>query len=349
MEANTSQSRKNPFGVKSVWAWARFVLVLLAIIAALDVGWMLGMSQPQASSKKTRRVFANSARKVSRGHRADTVVAENSASSHASPAIGAPLTQLPFPVYYLNLDRSVSRRHRMEATFNPTWNLTRVAGLDGGGGLSNLKPLLAGDAEAALKEMEKHIPYKDRSTHLKEIGVTLGHLKALDKVAKGDAAMALIVEDDITAELVAHWTQPLPQLLSGLPADWGVFKLAYSYGPFLEFIKAWQGKISQGNAYAFGTVAYMIRRDVARDFLARSFFEHDGAGVPRLNLKRLPSFPCVVRRERPAPATPRARTHEIGEAPGVTALPFPIFPHPVVSLSLCPGQLLTPSEDGMLG
>jgi GR25 family glycosyltransferase involved in LPS biosynthesis len=105
-----------------------------------------------------------------------------------------------FPVYYINLDKSVARRERMELDFGRLWDLRRSPAVDG----SNDTEILTLMGQANYDRIARYIK-EDRSPgsiNRAELGCVLSHLVTIRRAYVEDRAMAMVVEDDITPLLM---------------------------------------------------------------------------------------------------------------------------------------------------
>lgn len=105
-----------------------------------------------------------------------------------------------FPVYYINMDTSMSRRQRMELDFGRLWDLRRSPAVDG----SNDSQVLALMGQANYDHIASYVK-EDRSPdsiNRAELGCVLSHLTTIRRAYVEGHAAAMIVEDDITPLLM---------------------------------------------------------------------------------------------------------------------------------------------------
>ena len=135
----------------------------------------------------------------------ETLVLDKNKSIHK-------LNYLP-PVYYINLDEQIDRRHHVEDHFK-YWgitNYTRISAYDGRN--DDLSDIIKGR-------------YPEQMTS-KEVGCTTSHLKAIKHwYDTSDSAYAIIMEDDIDLDVVRCWSFSWTEFMANLPYDWDVVQLA---------------------------------------------------------------------------------------------------------------------------
>jgi GR25 family glycosyltransferase involved in LPS biosynthesis len=104
-----------------------------------------------------------------------------------------------------------------------------------------------------------------------EIGCTMSHVKAVLRAEQHCAAagcsMAVILEDDVTAELVRHWTADLHGVAATLPDNWAVLQLQLiaQQREWEALAAAWRREpnrlaVPHDRRRHFGTGAYLIHR-----------------------------------------------------------------------------------------
>ncbi len=100
--------------------------------------------------------------------------------------------------YYINLNRSESRRKIMEGKYS---ELTRIEAFDG-------KRITSYDNIV--------IPDKTRSTNL-ELGCAFSHLKAIITAYQNNEDEVIILEDDIYPDYQNQWRQSLRSIIDQKP------------------------------------------------------------------------------------------------------------------------------------
>ncbi len=117
------------------------------------------------------------------------------------------------PIYYLNIDGQPERKMYMEAQLK-YWeieNATRISAYDG--------------REDDLSDIIKGKYPEDMNSG--EIGCTTSHLKAIKHwMDTSDSPYAVIMEDDVSLEIVKFWDFNWSNFISKLPYDWDVVQLA---------------------------------------------------------------------------------------------------------------------------
>ena len=127
------------------------------------------------------------------------------------------------PMYYINLDRSISRRNDLEKQLN-MYNLTaiRISGLDGKKlkyNTNRSKSYLSGEIDGT-----KFISFYPELTP-SEIGCTLSHFKAVEQAYNDGHQIAIILEDDIGFDMVPHWDKTMHDIITTFPSNWTVINL----------------------------------------------------------------------------------------------------------------------------
>ena len=147
------------------------------------------------------------------------------------------------PIYYLNLDGQPERRKYLEDHFD-YWgirpdNYTRVSGYDG----------RSDDLSGILKGR-----YPENMTS-GEIGCTTSHLKAIKHwLDTSDSSYAVIMEDDVSLDLVKYWDFTWSNFVSKVPYDWDVIQLAIICTGDLHV------RLHKRFVNDFSTACYMISR-----------------------------------------------------------------------------------------
>jgi len=177
------------------------------------------------------------------------------------------------PVLYINLDRSLERRERLEAEGKKFGiDLIRVQGVEG-----SILEWEHGEFETpygAIEYINKFSPSSSPSlggtTYLSELGCNLSHHKAIYTARYLNLPYALIIEDDATLEHLALIKETIPSILSRAPDDWEIINLLSptcksEKNPDAEFM-AWQESFSTkgiagiGRAPCYPATAYIINK-----------------------------------------------------------------------------------------
>ena len=124
-----------------------------------------------------------------------------------------------FPKYYINLDRSVERREKMEEEFRKYGikNIERVSACDG----KKIDDLNKGDFGDV--QFINQIGGKKKL----EVAITCSHLKTIKKAWDRNLDSVLIIEDDVTFCLVPHWKINFETILKSIPEDADVILLTH--------------------------------------------------------------------------------------------------------------------------
>ena len=150
------------------------------------------------------------------------------------------------PTYYVNLDKSVDRRTRVERLFGGFTNLKRVAGVDGHSKRAVLDVLSeehCPPSELPSSFDEANLGVRRGSgTYLSRLGCSLSHIRAILQAHDDGQEYALILEDDATPDLIPTWSGSLSDFVETLPEDWTIVQLsALSYEDKLtDLYTQWQ-------------------------------------------------------------------------------------------------------------
>ena len=144
------------------------------------------------------------------------------------------------PIYYLNLDGQPERKEYMEDQF-AYWeieNYTRVSAYDGRD--DDLSHLLKGR-------------YPDMMSG-GEIGCTTSHLKALKMFLETDEPYCILMEDDVSLDLVRFWNFTWRDFYCKIPYDWDVCQIAIICTGDIHI------KVHKRFVNEFSTACYLITR-----------------------------------------------------------------------------------------
>jgi GR25 family glycosyltransferase involved in LPS biosynthesis len=118
-----------------------------------------------------------------------------------TPLFGGLDYTLPFPVYYINMDRSEDRHKRTELLFGDLWDLRRIPGVAGSDPEAVLGLLGAENHERVLSYIQRERT-GDEAVAWNEIGATLSHLTTIRRAYLENHEMVLIMEDDVSPALM---------------------------------------------------------------------------------------------------------------------------------------------------
>lgn len=165
--------------------------------------------------------------------------------------------RIEYPVFYINLDINTERKKFMEDQYKK-YNVEykRIRAIYG------KKYNLYGDT---LEDGYKFVNTYD--INLSELGCTLSHLKAIKYAYDNNYPMVVIMEDDVSLNLMPLWKKSLPEIVRELPSDWKILQLhhlcAYKKGgPVIRSFK-------ECNCY--GAAAYLINRAGMKTILDRCY------------------------------------------------------------------------------
>lgn len=175
-----------------------------------------------------------------------------------------------FPIYYVNLDRSVNRHDRMQDEFSHLGmdDVHRVSGVDG----QFITPEHGGNTieRGTVNGVKWYSEFSDQPY---ELACTLSHLKAVKTAYDDGCQYAFICEDDVSFKLMPFWDKSVEELTKELNylteenGGWHILVLynrhTATYNPpqFLTFQK-----------YC-GTVAYVINREGMSELLDKVWHE----------------------------------------------------------------------------
>jgi len=155
------------------------------------------------------------------------------------------------PIYYINMLDSVDRKHKLEANVHHhhiDHMIHRVTAVNGRK-LSNISDCTIDDQLSLACEFD--------TPSMPVLGCTLSHLKAIKEAFDNNLEKVLIVEDDVSFDLVPYWKKTIPTLIAELEIidpNWHILSLfQHTIGKHNppKFLK---------NVYMQGTVAYIINR-----------------------------------------------------------------------------------------
>jgi len=128
------------------------------------------------------------------------------------------------PIYYINLDRSTERRQSMESQVDKYSipNVHRVPGVDGKNLISRTKgvyPHEFGDIKYSVHN------YTEEYT-LGELACVMSHLLAIQKARDDGNDVAIIMEDDISFNLLPLWPiNSVLDIINNAPPDWTIISM----------------------------------------------------------------------------------------------------------------------------
>lgn len=151
------------------------------------------------------------------------------------------------PILYINLDRAVDRKNKMEEILiNNNLNFTRIQAIDG----TKLD-------KAELKKM-----YNFRKMSINEVACTLSHIKAIQYAFDNNYENALIFEDDCSFEYLEYKKDTLKELIK-INNDWEIIQLGIISDENIQnylIQMLSKNKLIKSSYYFLGTVAYIINK-----------------------------------------------------------------------------------------
>ena len=217
-------------------------MILIFLLIFLAAVLLLVYYSVETSTQNTNLLIQN----FNQNHKLATKV------SNIQPSIN----RIRYPVLYLNLDDNIHRKEFMERQFEKNQvEFKRISAIYG------KKYNFRGDQ---LDDGTKFV--NTYSINPSELGCTLTHLKAIKYAFDQGYQMVVIMEDDISLNLMPFWKNDLPDLVQKLPKNWKIFQLFhhcnYQNGPEIRSFK-------EINCY--GAAAYLINRAGMATILNKCF------------------------------------------------------------------------------
>ena len=164
-------------------------------------------------------------------------------------------------IYWINLDRSISRRQSMEHMFqDPVFQeipIQRITAFDG----------KYNDPMQYFQLINK------KNTNI-EYSCLLSHLNAIREFSKSNNNIALIFEDDVTLEFKKYWMNPVEHVINNAPPDLEIIQLCYitqSNMKNLYTLNNYQNYNNYGNIASMA--AYIINKKAADKFMKETYNE----------------------------------------------------------------------------
>jgi len=157
-------------------------------------------------------------------------------------------------IYWINLDRSVDRRQRMEKMFeDPAFaekKIIRISAVDGKA--HNIDQVLNTNFQGMQPERFTKVEY----------ACLLSHLNIIKQFSESNNKTALIMEDDMTLEFKPYWKKPVKQIMENAPNDWETIQLCYIISNMVP-----QKIYTKNTGNLFSTGAYIINQNGAEKIL----------------------------------------------------------------------------------
>lgn len=190
----------------------------------------------------------------------------NNERAFLSPHLSFKLSN--FPIYYINLDRSIERRvnfFKDISRVKPDVSITRISAIDG----KNIKSKAKGKIQDMTFECKMN-----HSETVEVLACTLSHLSAIYTAYHRGEDIALILEDDASLDLIAFWPKTLGEIVNAAPPDAEIIHLyspkitlrspnSPSFTPF---------HVEEGHWH---TVAYVINRQGMKSIMKNCFPDPD--------------------------------------------------------------------------
>lgn len=170
--------------------------------------------------------------------------------------------KIGYPIFYINLDRSIKRRKNMEKQLSLiSDNYKRISAVDG----NKIVNSKYGKVDGV-----KYINYFNKFSNNNELGCTLSHIKAIKKAYQLGLNKVLILEDDVIFYLMPFWETNIPKIVNSSPKNWEIIKLysGKNTGAPNTFIRDYI------NNRTWGTVAYIINRKGMEKILDHTLYKN---------------------------------------------------------------------------
>lgn len=163
------------------------------------------------------------------------------------------------PMYYINMDKSIVRRQHMEKEANKFGiKLIRIKAIDGGKKFDNQV-----DGVYVINEYP--------TLNKRELATTMSHLKAISTAFSNGDEYAIIMEDDVSFELIPFWSENiLHTLINESPSDIGIIQLAWfsCQGGNCYYYPKYSIHLQSQGMYCWSCAAYLITRRGMMDILS---------------------------------------------------------------------------------
>lgn len=164
------------------------------------------------------------------------------------------INRINLPVYYINLDKDINRNLFMVKQFKKYGvKATRISAVYG----KNFNSIQYGDVYGVKFTNIYDLTFP-------ELGCTLSHLVAIKTSFDNNDEIAVILEDDVSIELMPFWYSDLPDILKNVNAD--IIQLSNS-SCNINNTKI----ISPYTLNCYGTFAYAIKRNGMKNILDKVY------------------------------------------------------------------------------
>lgn len=158
-------------------------------------------------------------------------------------------------VYYINLDRSTTRRNEMD-------NLLQNS-------MFHSIPTIRFPAyDGKKKDMSKYFVIENignidnSSIENTEYACSLSHLETIRSFSESPYNIALILEDDVTLDYTIFWKKSLREIIDGAPNDWEIIQLCYILNGNFPVKEYTLNDLNNSSKY-YSTAAYIINKTSA--------------------------------------------------------------------------------------
>lgn len=177
---------------------------------------------------------------------------------------------IPYPIYYINMDKDVDRRIYMEkelAKISSCPYIFRVKGFNG--------YKIKNSNHDSVDGVKFNNKYKMTKS---EIGCTMSHLLAIKKAYDNNDDIAVIFEDDISFD-VCTFNTPIKNIIDSAPKDWELLQL-FTFGKSIEGnVKSLNKLYSKDKTYIkysptdifYSTAAYVLNKNGMRKIIEKVY------------------------------------------------------------------------------
>lgn len=139
--------------------------------------------------------------------------------------------KLSLPVFYINLDRKKERNLNISSYLDSYFiNITRVNAIDG------LK--LEGNCfKGEIDYFSYDFTDFSEVNKCNEVACLLSHLKVIRIIYQKNLDYALVLEDDVSFEVISKWDESLDEIILNCPKDFDILKLHFQKPKFYKNLK----------------------------------------------------------------------------------------------------------------
>lgn len=139
--------------------------------------------------------------------------------------------KLSLPVFYINLERKKERDLNISSYLVSYFiNITRVNAIDG------LK--LEGNCfKGKIDYFSYDFTDFSEVNNLNEVACLLSHLKVIRIIYQKNLDYALVLEDDVSFEVISKWDESLDEIILKCPKDFDILKLHFHKPKLLQNLK----------------------------------------------------------------------------------------------------------------